>query len=62
MNCESSRSHAIFSAFIDITTITTDNQKIIKHAKLNIVDLAGSERTKDTHAEGKRLQEACKIN
>lgn len=34
----------------------------MRSSKLNIVDLAGSERTKDTQAEGKRLQEACKIN
>ena len=62
MNRESSRSHAIFTAYIRTTTIDTENHKTIKSSKLNVVDLAGSERIKDTHAEGQRLKEACKIN
>lgn len=52
MNRESSRSHAIFTAYIRVTTIDTENQKTVRSSKLNIVDLAGSERTKDTQAEG----------
>jgi len=62
MNRESSRSHAIFTAYIRTTTIDKDNQKTVRSSKLNVVDLAGSERVKDTQAEGKRLKEACKIN
>lgn len=62
MNRESSRSHAIFSAYIKVTTVDNENNQRTRYSKLNIVDLAGSERTKDTQAEGKRLQEACKIN
>jgi kinesin family member 15 len=62
MNRESSRSHAIFTAYIRVTTVDTENQKTVRSSKLNIVDLAGSERTKDTQAEGQRLKEACKIN
>ena len=62
MNRESSRSHAIFTAYIRTTTVDKDNQKVVKSSKLNVVDLAGSERVKDTQAEGKRLKEACKIN
>jgi len=62
MNRESSRSHAIFTAYMRTTTIDKENQKIVRSSKLNVVDLAGSERVKDTHAEGKRLKEACKIN
>jgi len=62
MNRESSRSHAIFTAYIKTTTVDNDNQKSIRSSKLNVVDLAGSERIKDTQAEGKRLKEACKIN
>lgn len=62
MNRESSRSHAIFTAYITTTTVDTDNQKTIRSSKLNVVDLAGSERVKDTQAEGQRFKEACKIN
>lgn len=62
MNRESSRSHAIFTAYIKITTVDVNNQKNIKSSKLNVVDLAGSERVKDTQAAGQRLKEACKIN
>jgi kinesin family protein 15 len=62
MNNDSSRSHAIFTAYIKTITVNDDNQKTARSSKLNIVDLAGSERTKDTQAEGKRLKEACKIN
>jgi len=62
MNRESSRSHAIFTAYIRTTTIDNEGQKTVRSSKLNIVDLAGSERTKDTQAEGQRLKEACKIN
>lgn len=62
MNRESSRSHAIFTAYIRTTTVDIENHKTIKSSKLNVVDLAGSERIKDTQAEGQRLKEACKIN
>jgi len=62
MNRESSRSHAIFTAYIRTTTVDKENQKTVRSSKLNVVDLAGSERVKDTQAEGKRLKEACKIN
>ena len=62
MNRESSRSHAIFTAYIKITTIDINNNKTQRSSKLNVVDLAGSERVKDTQADGQRLKEACKIN
>lgn len=62
MNRESSRSHALFTAYIKTTTWDKDNQKTVKSSKLNVVDLAGSERVKDTNAAGQRLKEACKIN
>ena len=62
MNRQSSRSHAIFTAFIQTTTVDKDNHKTVRSSKLNVVDLAGSERLKDTGAEGQRFKEACKIN
>ena len=48
MNRESSRSHAIFTAYITTITIDSDNKKTVRSSKLNVVDLAGSERVKDT--------------
>ncbi|XVE55606.1 hypothetical protein DITRI_Ditri03aG0172400 [Diplodiscus trichospermus] len=69
MNCQSSRSHAIF-------TITMKQKKITSHpngvnddigddilcAKLHLVDLAGSERAKRTGADGMCLKEGIHIN
>lgn len=48
MNRESSRSHAIFTAYIKTCTVDSEGEKTLKTAKLNVVDLAGSERVKDT--------------
>jgi hypothetical protein len=48
MNRESSRSHAIFTAYIKTCTVDLEGEKTLKTAKLNVVDLAGSERVKDT--------------
>ena len=52
MNKESSRSHAVFSAVIQVIQILDDDQKLIKTSRFHIVDLAGSERCKDTGAAG----------
>jgi kinesin family protein 3/17 len=63
MNKESSRSHCIFSVYIESGELNADskNQKI-KAGKLNLVDLAGSERQSKTGVTGDRLEEAKKIN
>ena len=61
MNEKSSRSHAIFTIYIE-TSEQQANRMLIKAGKLNLVDLAGSERQKKTGAEGDRLKEAIKIN
>ena len=69
MNDESSRSHSIFTIFIE-TQETIDvsiinklkGEEKFKVGKLNLVDLAGSERQSKTGAEGDRLKEATKIN
>ena len=61
MNEKSSRSHAIFTIYIE-TSEQQANRTLIKAGKLNLVDLAGSERQKKTGAEGDRLKEAIKIN
>lgn len=59
-NAKSSRSHSVFTIYIqskEIGEITTT-----KSARLNLIDLAGSERQTNTNAEGMRLTEACNIN
>lgn len=61
MNEKSSRSHAIFTIYIE-TSEKQGDRNLIKAGKLNLVDLAGSERQKKTGAEGDRLKEAIKIN
>jgi kinesin family protein 3/17 len=63
MNKESSRSHCIFTVYIESSEneIDTKNQKI-KAGKLNLVDLAGSERQSKSGVMGERFEEAKKIN
>jgi hypothetical protein len=61
MNTESSRSHVIFTIFIESETKDED-RTIVKKSKLNVIDLAGSERIKHTNVEGERLKEGCNIN
>lgn len=61
MNERSSRSHAIFTIYIE-TSEELENRQVLKAGKLNLVDLAGSERQKKTGAVGERLKEAIEIN
>ncbi|XP_052792482.1 chromosome-associated kinesin KIF4-like [Mya arenaria] len=60
MNQTSSRSHAIFSLYIEQHNKEDSND--FWKVKLQLVDLAGSERIKKTHAEGERLKEGININ
>ncbi|XP_066936816.1 osmotic avoidance abnormal protein 3-like isoform X1 [Clytia hemisphaerica] len=62
MNADSSRSHSIFTIFVETCETGTDGEEHIRAGKLNLVDLAGSERQAKTGAEGSRLKEATKIN
>jgi len=62
MNKDSSRSHSIFTIYIETSEDDGAGEQRIKAGKLNLVDLAGSERQSKTHAEGIRLKEATKIN
>jgi hypothetical protein len=48
MNIESSRSHAVFTAFIKTITLHDTGEKVVRSSRFHIVDLAGSERVKDT--------------
>ena len=61
MNEKSSRSHAIFTIYIETST-NHEGKQSIRAGKLNLVDLAGSERQKKTGASGERLKEAIEIN
>ncbi len=62
MNKDSSRSHSIFTIYIETAETKKDGNESLRVGKLNLVDLAGSERQAKTHAEGDRLKEAAKIN
>ncbi|XP_034947197.1 kinesin-like protein KIF18A [Chelonus insularis] len=58
-NAESSRSHAVFQVYINITN-KLDGQ--VKQVKLSMIDLAGSERASATGCKGARLKEGANIN
>lgn len=62
MNADSSRSHSIFTIYIERIQTEEIEANNVKFGKLNLVDLAGSERQTKTGASGDRLKEATKIN
>nr|KAG5694636.1 hypothetical protein BaRGS_014731 [Batillaria attramentaria] len=62
MNADSSRSHSIFTIYMEMITTDEEGEEHIRVGKLNLVDLAGSERQAKTGATGDRLKEATKIN
>jgi len=62
MNADSSRSHSIFTIYLEACDTGIDGGDHIRAGKLNLVDLAGSERQGKTGATGERLREATKIN
>ena len=56
MNKDSSRSHSIFTIYIETAIFDEiEKKQKIKAGKLNQVDLAGSERQSKTQATGIRL-------
>jgi len=57
MNDQSSRSHSIFTVYLEI-----EEDGKIRSGKLNLVDLAGSERVGKTNATGQTFDEGKKIN
>lgn len=61
MNQDSSRSHSLFTIYIE-TAEEQNGEQRIKAGKLNLVDLAGSERSSKTGATGQTLKEGIKIN
>lgn len=58
-NQESSRSHAVFQVYIEITN-KLDRQ--VRYVKLSMIDLAGSERASATGCKGARFKEGANIN
>ncbi|XP_060534796.1 kinesin-like protein KIF18A [Cylas formicarius] len=58
-NAESSRSHAVFQVYIQMTIKTT---REVRRAKLSMIDLAGSERGSATGFVGARFKEGANIN
>lgn len=56
MNAQSSRSHSIFTIYIESEETGPNGDSVIKAGKLNLVDLAGSERQSKTHATGDGLK------
>ena len=61
LNRYSSRSHCIFSIFIEAHSRTLSNAGYVM-SRLNFVDLAGSERVGKTKCEGRTQVEALYIN
>jgi hypothetical protein len=55
MNKDSSRSHSIFTLYIEAAYSDDKGNESFTAGKLNLVDLAGSERQSKTHAQGDRL-------
>ncbi|XP_016796424.2 kinesin-like protein KIF9 isoform X6 [Pan troglodytes] len=61
MNKNSSRSHCIFTIYIEAHSRTLSEEKYIT-SKINLVDLAGSERLGKSGSKGQVLKEATYIN
>ncbi|XP_032987434.1 kinesin-like protein KIF9 isoform X6 [Rhinolophus ferrumequinum] len=61
MNKNSSRSHSIFTIYVEAHSRTLSDEKYIT-SKINLVDLAGSERLGKSGSEGRVLKEATYIN
>ncbi|XP_034812203.2 kinesin-like protein KIF9 isoform X10 [Pan paniscus] len=61
MNKNSSRSHCLFTIYIEAHSRTLSEEKYIT-SKINLVDLAGSERLGKSGSEGQVLKEATYIN
>lgn len=62
LNEQSSRSHAIFTIYVNTREILPTGEDIIRCGKLNLVDLAGSENIGRSGATNTRAREAGNIN
>lgn len=59
MNDASTRSHCIFTIYIESRKVDSE---LRTYSKINLVDLSGSERVGKTGVSGLLLKEACSIN
>ncbi len=62
LNMDSSRSHSIFTVYIDIEYMDESEMAVTKRGKIQIVDLAGSERLKESNSSGNTAVETGHIN
>jgi kinesin family protein 15 len=62
MNAESSRSHLIFTIFLNYSFSNKEGLITSRSSRMHLIDLAGSERQKATMATGERIKEAGMIN
>jgi kinesin family protein 15 len=62
MNAESSRSHLIFTIFLNYSFTNKEGLITSRSSRIHLIDLAGSERQKATMATGERIKEAGMIN
>lgn len=62
MNAESSRSHLIFTIFMNYSFSNKEGLITSRNSRMHLIDLAGSERQKATMAIGERIKEAGMIN
>jgi GAF domain-containing protein len=62
LNSASSRSHCIFTLYIEQSKVSASGQATRLKSKFNLIDLAGSERAERTGATGDLLKEGASIN
>ena len=62
LNAHSSRSHAIFTLYIEQREVLPQDKVRVIKGKISIADLAGSENNKRTENKGERLTESKNIN
>ncbi|GMH36161.1 hypothetical protein BSKO_04029 [Bryopsis sp. KO-2023] len=61
-NKQSSRSHMVYTCFVEKKSQTEQGLERKTYSRLNLVDLAGSERNRASKATSDTLKEACHIN
>ena len=60
LNSESSRSHSVFSIYLDVADGGAGGRT--RYGRVSLLDLAGSENVRASHSQGIGLKEAGSIN